>query len=390
MAAGREGPVAIAVSGGSDSLALLLTAHDWAKVSGRDLLVLTVDHGLRPEAVDEAKGVAARSEALGHASRILTWRDGAPSQVQARKARHGLLARAARNIGAELLLLGHTRTDVEETMLMRLARPTRLPASIGPQPVSVSPVWPEGRGLLIGRPLIGVKRAMIMSSLAQAGEAWVSDPSNESDAYERVRIRKLSERLDPARLHKVTSAGMILRAVEDVRLAGLVEQRARVDADGLMSVDLTACEAAPPVMRRFLALLLLAASGDSRSAAAPAVQALAEDIAAGGPASRLTLGGGWVQRRGGTLLIGRDPGEARLEWRGGIWDGRYQRGARLARGDALPFLVRHSVPDEPWEEIVSGRLALWAEALRLGADIAAELASHSPGSPLSMATTHPA
>lgn len=387
MAAGRKGPVAIAVSGGSDSVALLLCAHDWASRAGRDLLILTVDHGLRPEAAEEAASVVERAAALSHKSRLLTWEGGAPSQAQAREARHRLLAEAAKDAGSELLLLGHTRTDVEETMLMRLARPTTLTASVGPQPVSVSPVWPEGRGLLIGRPLLGLRRPEIMASLSAAGESWISDPSNESGAYERVRIRRLVRGLDEARLHRIAARAMMLRALEDARLAALVGRRVEVDPSGLMSVDLQGCKAPQLLMRRFLALLLQAASGGSRAAPAASVDTLALDVASAGPTSRVTLGGAWIQRRGAELLIGRDPGEARLEWRGGVWDGRYVQGACSLDRPDLPFLVRECVPDAPWKEIVSQRLSVWADALHFGAELGSELAGDYQTPRLSPAQT---
>ncbi|MCH2458539.1 MAG: tRNA lysidine(34) synthetase TilS, partial [Henriciella sp.] len=158
VTAGSKGPVCVAVSGGSDSLSLLDHAEAWAEETGRTLLVLTIDHGLRPEAADEARWVADLARSRGIGVEILTWSPDKRSQNAARQARHALLAEAARRAGASVVLLGHTLTDVVETLLMRLMRPARLAGAVGPQPVSVSPVWPQGRGIMLVRPLIDHRR----------------------------------------------------------------------------------------------------------------------------------------------------------------------------------------------------------------------------------------
>lgn len=390
MAAGSNGRVAVAVSGGSDSLALLKAADVWAKRSGRSLLIMTVDHGLRTESAQEAGFVAERANALGHPATILQWKPDKRSQEAARQARHKLLAKACRKAGAQCLLLGHTRSDVEETLLMRLARPTTLSAAVGPLPVSVSPVWPEGRGLVIARPLIAMSRIMLRAQLAGDGENWVEDPSNESEAYERVRVRKLMGQMRPDRLNRITGDAMRLRGAEDRVLADLAESAVRVDPSGLVEIDLRMLpEAARPCVR-LLALVLQLASGADRPVGPSPLKALLAELRGGGPASRLTLGGCWLQRKGDTLLIGRDPGESRACWNDGVWDGRYEQAAAQSFSEDPPFLVRHAVPDTPWREIVSDRLTTWLHALRAGAALSAELAEPGVTIPVPASTTRPA
>ena len=116
---------ALAVSGGSDSLALLYLAHEWAKVTGRALVVLTVDHRLRPEAKQEAEMVATLCAKLGHTHRTLTWATPRASQAAARRARYVLLAQAARAQNARILMTGHTFDDVVETAMIRRRRGVR-------------------------------------------------------------------------------------------------------------------------------------------------------------------------------------------------------------------------------------------------------------------------
>ncbi|QYJ01769.1 tRNA lysidine(34) synthetase TilS [Thalassovita mediterranea] len=378
VAAGSQGPVCVAVSGGGDSLSLLNLAGTWAEKRGRDLLVLTIDHGLRPEAAKEARWVADLAHDRGIAAEILTWSPDKRSQNAARRARHILLAEAARKAGAGAVLLGHTLTDVVETLLMRLSRPVRLAGAVGPQPVSICPVWPEGRGILLARPLLASRREELVADLEASGQDWISDPSNDADYYERVRVRRLLAALDGAQLGRIGFDAMRLRAFEDLQLSRLLTGAVRTDPSGLIEVELGRVEAALAVWARFLDMLLQAASGSSHGAPAPSLSALAETIVSDGPGSRVTLGGAWVQRRGDHLLIGRDPGEARKTWSDGVWDGRYQRldiddRADASETTALPFLVRDSAPAEAAEEIISARLAQWSQALRLSAQFSAAM-----------------
>lgn len=371
MAAGQSGPVAIAVSGGSDSLALLFLAHEWANRSGRDLLVLTVDHGLRPEAADEAAFVARQASALGHSSQVLNWSGEKPTQRHARYARHALLAEAAREADAGLLLLGHTRDDLEETLLMRLAHGSPLTGAAGLQFVSVSPVWPEGRGILLGRPLLTSRRAALQAWLSEAGQSWVRDPSNEADHYERVRTRRLIEALpDKDRLSQIATGGSLLRASVDVRLADAVAAHLSVDRHGLLGLDCSAAQSLP--LAKLLGILLQVAAGSDRPAERDQLESLSEVIRAGGPDKRLTLGGAWLQRRCDELLIGRDPGEAKLVWQKGVFDGRFAKADASPApetGEAIPFLVRETQPKGGYCEILSARLDSWAGALRLNAEL---------------------
>ncbi len=373
MAAGSDGPVAIAVSGGSDSLALMLLADVWARRTGRQLRVLTVDHGLRREAADEARHVADRAKTLGHHAEILRWTPDRRSQQAARTARHKLIARAAQKAGARLVLFGHTRTDIEETLLMRLSRPSSLTGAVGPQPVSVSPVWPDGRGVMLGRPLCGERRDALMAWLRTQRENWTEDPTNESDTYERPRIRKLTACLDTSRLARITADAMRLRAVEDAGLAQALRRHVSVHSSGLIQIDHE--PASGRISRRKLSIVLQLASGTDRPVAPQSLQTLNREILDGGPAGRVTLGGAWVQRRGGHVLIGRDPGEVSRQWCDGVWDGRYIAEAGVTQPAEIPFLVRHAVPEaKAWREIMSDRLSLWIETLDLGARLAAELA----------------
>ena len=134
----------LAVSGGPDSTALMVLAARWraARASGPELIAITVDHGLRPEAQAEAAAVADLARSLGLTHRTLHWTGNKPKsglQQAARAARYGLLAEAARAAGAGAVLTAHTLDDQAETVLIRLMRGSGLAGLAGMQMCSVIP-----------------------------------------------------------------------------------------------------------------------------------------------------------------------------------------------------------------------------------------------------------
>ena len=185
-----ERHVALAVSGGSDSTALMRLAADWARTNhpGLKLSVLTVDHGLRPEAASEAARVNQWAEALDLPHHVLRWsEEPKPTtgiQARARAARYGLMAAWCRANGAAALLTAHTLDDQAETVLMRLSRTTSPDSLAGIRPVG------DWEGLPVLRPLLRVRREALRGWLTTLGQPWVEDPSNDDTRFERVRARR--------------------------------------------------------------------------------------------------------------------------------------------------------------------------------------------------------
>src|SRR5690606_21939616 len=132
---------------------------------GRRLLALTVDHRLHPDSGTWAAFAGAAARRLGADWRALVWDGPRPAvglPATARQARHRLLAEAARAAGARVILLAHTADDRAEAAWMRAAG-----LRVGdPVPWSPSPVWPEGRGLMLLRPLLNARRAELRTWLA--------------------------------------------------------------------------------------------------------------------------------------------------------------------------------------------------------------------------------
>lgn len=182
--------IALAVSGGGDSMAMLALAHGWAQVFGVGLHVVTVDHRLRAESAQEALCVAEECAALGHPHTTLKWQwDGAGNlQDAARRARLRLIGAWRSDIAH--VLFAHTQDDQAETLLMRLLRGS------GVEGLSAMAATRDVGGWHIVRPLLSETRADLRHYADVLRLPYVDDPSNEDDSYTRVRLRKAITALD--------------------------------------------------------------------------------------------------------------------------------------------------------------------------------------------------
>ncbi len=310
------GPVVVAFSGGGDSLALLIGARRWARAVGRPLLVVTIDHRLQAGSDRWARWCAGQAARFGLAHRILDWDDDKPSvglPAAARAARHGLLAGAAREAGARVILMGHTADDRLEARLMREDGGS-VP---DPREWTPSPVWPQGRGLFVLRPLLGVRRADLRERLGRAGETWLDDPANDDPRHPRVRARRrLAGGGDP-----LPEASAARTCLDDVTIdpAGEIVFGARASRP------------------RFLGQALLCASGSDRPPRREQLDRLLARIEAEEPFIA-TLAGARIECGGGVVRIAREAGDiaragaASQPLRAGepiVWDGRYEIAARI-------------------------------------------------------------
>lgn len=340
-------PVALALSGGGDSVALLLMAQDWAKQVGRSLLVLTVDHGLSPESPAWTEACRARAERLGLAFRALRWAGEKPATglpAAARAARHRRLAEAAREAGAYVILMGHTADDVLEARAMRTAGGS----TPEPREWSPSPAWPEGRGVFLLRPLLGVRRAALRRWLTARGETWIEDPANSDPRFARARVR-LGARAAGAEDRPAPPSS-------DLRpLATAI----RSDPAGGFELARAALRTAGPGVQAFVSIACLCAGGGDRPPASARVRALAARLQGPG-AFTATLAGARVTAAAGTVRFDREAGERargglqplRLQaGETGVWDGRFEVtaprsgmvGALAGVGASLPKAERETV-----------------------------------------------
>lgn len=186
--------IGVAVSGGSDSTALLHLMHMWAADQNITLQAVTVDHGLRKAAAEEAKGVAEFCAGFGISHTTLNWTnwDGKGNlQDQARRARYRLMAEWAQTQGIDTIALGHTADDQAETFLMRLARGSGVDGLSGMQQTR------NADGVTWVRPLLLQLRQELRDHLQGHDIKWIDDPSNEDDRFDRVKTRKVLKALAP-------------------------------------------------------------------------------------------------------------------------------------------------------------------------------------------------
>jgi tRNA(Ile)-lysidine synthase len=178
--------LAVAVSGGADSLALAVLTRDWARRRAGSTLALVVDHGLRSASADEARITIERLTGLGVAARLLPLANlthGPALAERARIMRYAVLADACREAGILHLLLGHHAADQAETLAMRVLRGSRTHGLAGMAALR------ETAGLRLLRPLLEVEPALLRGLLTASGTDWVEDPSNRDTRALRPRLR---------------------------------------------------------------------------------------------------------------------------------------------------------------------------------------------------------
>ena len=335
---GDHARVVLAVSGGSDSLALMHMAARWAANAPRPpaLVVMTVDHGLRPSSDAEAAFVARQADLLGLDHEILSWSGPKPKsglQEAARAARYTLLTEAARRRGASAIVTAHTADDQAETMLMRLARGSGLDGLAG------IPAQTNWAGITILRPLLGERRGRLRAMLRASAMRWVNDPGNVDVRFERVRIRLVMRALAPlgidaARL--ALSAERLSRAREalNAQTGHVLARQVRLSEVGAAQMPRAILQETPAeIGLRVLGAVISAVGGREGAPRLAKLEALLSELLAHGrPGERvkLTLGGVIVVsgneqiefyreygRIGEAATLSISPGETRL------WDGRF-------------------------------------------------------------------
>jgi tRNA(Ile)-lysidine synthase len=350
--------IGVAVSGGSDSLALLHAARAWGEVT---VEAVTVDHGLRPEAADEAARVGELCRHLGLAHAILRWEgwNGKGNlQDQARQNRYSLIAAWARARGLPAVALGHTLDDQAETFLMRLAREAGVEGL-----ASMRTVF-EREGMRFDRPFLYERRAELRAYLEGLGVDWVEDPSNEDEGFERVRARRALAELGPLGIgaEELFRVALNLRDASDA-LGHVAMQFARAKvraAAGDLILDRSALRRQPPeIVRRLLGhALMFVGSADYPPRRAPLENVMASALAGG----NTTLHGCRVLVSDMTVRITRE--HAAVAGLRGPTEAMWDRRWRLAGPHAPDLAVRalgEAVRDCPdWRQTGLPRATLLA------------------------------
>ncbi len=357
-------PIALAVSGGADSMALMHIAQralalvppqqNRAEQADRPrLIVLTVDHGLRPGSAEDAEWVVSQANVAGLPCHVLRWTDKKPTQgiqAAARAARYrlihaALLEEAELNGGpVRTLLTAHHCEDQAETFLMRLARGSGLDGLSAMQDVALMPTSDGGHGaqLAVARPLLHLPKSRLIATLKDAGLGWREDPSNTRDDFERVRVRKVLTSLSEL---GITSEALARSARRLSRARLAIERNTRETADQVVnwhdgrfgSVALDTLNDLPEeIAIRILRRLIAAYSGEAPDPRLSEIEGLAERIRATSqrpwPLRAATLGGCRLDwRPGGELRVWREAGRTDLPTlriapgtKSVVWDCRFE------------------------------------------------------------------
>jgi tRNA(Ile)-lysidine synthase len=367
---GRYEHVALAVSGGPDSLALLTLAARWRASRGGmpRLTVLTVDHGLRPQSQAEAGMVARRAQSFGLPHAILVWahdgmrRSGA-LQEAARAARYGLMTDYCHRHDIAALVTAHQLDDQAETVLMRLARGSGLD---GLAAIPAETCW---AGMPVLRPLLDVPKARLVATLEGEGIAFAEDASNHDPRFERARLRECGDALarlglTPEALARSARRLTRARAALDAAAKAHLAAHSRMDRAGFCRLDGEALLVAPEeIGLRALARVIAAVSGRDMPPRLAKLEALLAALKET-RAKTHTLGGCRFE------LLGRDLGVFRETRRTGlpvlslspgeraVWDNRF----RVALGalEPEPVTVR-ALGEAGWREARS--TSPWLAAL---------------------------
>ena len=320
------GPLGVAVSGGSDSTALLCLLAEAAAGGPHRLEAITIDHRLRPESAAEAEAVARLCAARGIPHAIRAWDEGPAGNLQmsARAARQRLIAAWAAERGIAAIALGHTLDDQAETFLMRLARGSGVDGL-----AAMAPATRLG-GLLWLRPLLDQRRAALRDWLTARDIPWTEDPSNADARFDRVRARAAlaplaSLGLGPERLAATARAMARARRALEAATAELARTAVAPGIAGDATLDPARLRAAPDEIRlRLLAGTLAWVAGAvwrPRLASLAALDtAITSDTLRGG----ITLHGCVLRPHKGRIAIRREPARVAPPVASGPWDGRWE------------------------------------------------------------------
>jgi len=326
--------IAVAVSGGADSMALARLLATWANERRIFLQGLTVDHRLRDAAADEARQVGAWLASLNIPHEVLVWKQGeahralpGSAQSPAREARYDLMTAWCAKNDISHLFVAHHADDQVETFLLRLSRGS------GVDGLAAMPAAFVRDGIVIARPLLAFSKAQMVATCQAQAQTWIEDPSNDNTASVRVRFRQSQEVLERegltrARLLATVGHLQRARAALDHAVAGLMD-KVRWDDFAVARVPLADLLAAPEeIGLRALSRLLSSVGGQHFG---PRFESLARLYAqmTAGPWSDATLHGCFIAREGEDIVIVREAGAVRDEqtlasqgWI--IWDGRFK------------------------------------------------------------------
>ncbi|MEM7242731.1 MAG: tRNA lysidine(34) synthetase TilS [Pseudomonadota bacterium] len=299
--------IGVAVSGGGDSMALLAATRKVCGKSPITVFVATVDHQLRDTAEAEIALVAEFCKANNITWSRLKWTDwdGAGNlQAKARQARRDLLSEWAEDVGLDVVLMGHTKDDVAETFLMRLARGS------GVDGLSMIATNFVHNNTHFFRPFLDISRSDLRGYLKASKIPWAEDPSNDDPQFDRVRIRQSWEALEGLGLTRdrlVATAQTMARTREALDTQSIEAAKASMLPMplGFVEVSIDNFSNLPKEIKlRLVSRTLAWITGNSYRPRLVALEAFLNDALAG---KASTLHGCMVLPDGDKLILCREP-----------------------------------------------------------------------------------
>jgi len=324
-------PLAVALSGGADSMALLLLANGAFQVTA-----LTVDHGLREASAAEAVQAAAMCAEHAITHQTLHWTGEKPVgniQAEAREARYKLMVKWCTENDVAFLATAHHRDDQAETVLLRLARGSGVYGLAGMASTR------DLGGVTLVRPLLTVPKAALCDYLEAQSQVWIEDPSNKSDAFDRVKIRKLLadppvEGFNSDRL--AATAGRLRRSRDALEYyeAKWLGHAVKAKPEGHVYLDPSMLDSEPEeIILRAIASLCRYVSGGNYVPRMEKLQRLVGELRKPAFRGHTLYGAQFTLAGKGMILISRElsaisPATSLKET--GTWDNRFEI---LAKGD---------------------------------------------------------
>lgn len=342
--------IAVATSGGADSMALLLLARDWVAARNGKLISLTVDHCLRPESAHEAQQVGNWCKKFSIEHHILCWKHISHPlssiQASARKARYNLLLEHCHKNHILHLLTAHHLSDQAETLFFRLARNSNL------EGLSSMPAQTIISGIRLLRPLLKAPKTRLIATLKEKDQQWVEDPSNQNPVYTRVHIRKQLAEI-PNELSIINKAEHITNRLGNFRkflennLASQITKCIEIHSSGFAIIKLDEYSAVSSyISLKSLSALVQTLSGSPYPPRNEKLERLHHDICNGGFRTKRSFSGLLFEKTDSRkIIVYREPnavGKPALLTPNNttLWDKRFLLEYREASPVQMPAYVR--------------------------------------------------